>query len=244
MPSRRRSRCIVAAIYRRIRKARGREIDHAITVCALARNSGLWTLNLFDVRTFPIFRRPCPESGERSRRYQSGVPTRTVGTVSFAQSELRLRRSGLWRPQGGSGRREPGRDSAAGIVRIVRSSQPRVAVAAAVRTVDRPVIRPGSVQERPFTRRYLEGGVGALAGEGFSPAALRLSSSSFDVVRLTRPPAPILQRAPAPGPRPSSSSRPREDDVGPPDLREISGVVGFASSPDSLIRAGASASRT
>lgn len=39
---------LAAAIYRRIRKARGREIDLAIAACALARNARLWTLNLSD----------------------------------------------------------------------------------------------------------------------------------------------------------------------------------------------------
>jgi predicted nucleic acid-binding protein len=44
---------LAAAIYRRIRKARGREIDLAIAACALARNSRLWTLNLSDFEDIP-----------------------------------------------------------------------------------------------------------------------------------------------------------------------------------------------
>ncbi len=44
---------VAAALYGRIRKAMGREIDLAIAACALARNARLWTLNLEDFDDVP-----------------------------------------------------------------------------------------------------------------------------------------------------------------------------------------------
>jgi len=44
---------LAASIYRRIRGARGREIDLAIAACALSRDARLWTLNLADFQDVP-----------------------------------------------------------------------------------------------------------------------------------------------------------------------------------------------
>lgn len=44
---------LAASIYRRIRRARGREIDLAIAACTLARDARLWTLNLEDFEDIP-----------------------------------------------------------------------------------------------------------------------------------------------------------------------------------------------
>jgi predicted nucleic acid-binding protein len=42
-----------AELYRRVRGARGREIDLAIAACALCHNAYLWTLNVDDFRDVP-----------------------------------------------------------------------------------------------------------------------------------------------------------------------------------------------
>ena len=44
---------LAASIHRRIRGARGREIDLAIAACALSRDARLWTLNLADFQDVP-----------------------------------------------------------------------------------------------------------------------------------------------------------------------------------------------
>jgi len=44
---------LAAALYSRLRKARGREIDLAIAACALARQATLWTLNTEDFADIP-----------------------------------------------------------------------------------------------------------------------------------------------------------------------------------------------
>ncbi len=48
-----REAALAAALYGRIRRARGREIDLAIAACAIARNARLWTLNLPDFDDIP-----------------------------------------------------------------------------------------------------------------------------------------------------------------------------------------------
>ena len=47
---------ISAALYRRLKRPRGREIDIAIAACALARNAELWTLNPADFKDIPGLR--------------------------------------------------------------------------------------------------------------------------------------------------------------------------------------------
>ncbi len=51
---------LAASLYGGIRRARGREIDLAIAVCALARNARLWTLNLEDFDDIPDLRVSAP----------------------------------------------------------------------------------------------------------------------------------------------------------------------------------------
>ena len=43
----------LAADIRRLRRARGRELDIAIAACALSRGAHLWTLNRADFRDIP-----------------------------------------------------------------------------------------------------------------------------------------------------------------------------------------------
>ena len=47
---------ISAALYRKVRRPRNREIDLAIAACALARSAELWTLNPADFRDIPGLR--------------------------------------------------------------------------------------------------------------------------------------------------------------------------------------------
>jgi len=42
-----------ADIYRRLRRARGRELDIAIAACALSQGARLWTLNREDFQDIP-----------------------------------------------------------------------------------------------------------------------------------------------------------------------------------------------
>ena len=42
-----------AAIYRRVKRARGREVDIAIAACALTQSAMLWTLNPQDFKDIP-----------------------------------------------------------------------------------------------------------------------------------------------------------------------------------------------
>ena len=51
---------LAASIYRRIRGARGREIDLAIAACALTRDARLWTLNLEDFEDIPSLKVSAP----------------------------------------------------------------------------------------------------------------------------------------------------------------------------------------
>jgi predicted nucleic acid-binding protein len=44
---------LAAGLYRRLRRARGREIDLAIAACALTRDAALWTLNAADFTDVP-----------------------------------------------------------------------------------------------------------------------------------------------------------------------------------------------
>ncbi len=44
---------IAAAVYRAVRRARGREIDLAIAACAMTQDAGLWTLNPADFDDIP-----------------------------------------------------------------------------------------------------------------------------------------------------------------------------------------------
>jgi predicted nucleic acid-binding protein len=44
---------MAAKLYRRIRGARGREIDLAVAACAIANGAALWTLNRADFRDIP-----------------------------------------------------------------------------------------------------------------------------------------------------------------------------------------------
>jgi len=48
-----REAAISAAIYRQVRRARGREMDLAIAACAIAREIPLWTLNEKDFADIP-----------------------------------------------------------------------------------------------------------------------------------------------------------------------------------------------
>jgi predicted nucleic acid-binding protein len=49
-----------AALYRRLRRPRGREIDIAIAACALAADAALWTLNPVDFADIPELRLYAP----------------------------------------------------------------------------------------------------------------------------------------------------------------------------------------
>lgn len=44
---------LAADLYRRVKRARGRELDIAIAACAMAQNATLWTLNASDFRDLP-----------------------------------------------------------------------------------------------------------------------------------------------------------------------------------------------
>ena len=44
---------VAADLYRKVKRARGREIDLAIAACAIAHNSHLWTLNPADFKDIP-----------------------------------------------------------------------------------------------------------------------------------------------------------------------------------------------
>jgi predicted nucleic acid-binding protein len=44
---------LAADLYRRVRRARGRELDLAIAACALTNSATLWTLNREDFRDIP-----------------------------------------------------------------------------------------------------------------------------------------------------------------------------------------------
>jgi len=44
---------IAANVYRRVSRARGREVDIAIAACAIAQRAHLWTLNPDDFRDIP-----------------------------------------------------------------------------------------------------------------------------------------------------------------------------------------------
>jgi predicted nucleic acid-binding protein len=44
---------ISAALYRRLRKPRGREMDIAIAACAISYNAALWTQNIADFTDIP-----------------------------------------------------------------------------------------------------------------------------------------------------------------------------------------------
>lgn len=47
---------LAADLYRRVRRARGREIDLAIAACAIVHQAALWTLNPEDFRDIPNLR--------------------------------------------------------------------------------------------------------------------------------------------------------------------------------------------
>jgi predicted nucleic acid-binding protein len=51
---------LAAALYRRLRRPRGREIDIAIAACALAADAALWTLNPADFADIPELRLYAP----------------------------------------------------------------------------------------------------------------------------------------------------------------------------------------
>ncbi len=53
---------LAAALYGRLRKARGREIDLAIAACALIRNARLWTLNAEDFEDIPDLEVSAPDA--------------------------------------------------------------------------------------------------------------------------------------------------------------------------------------
>jgi predicted nucleic acid-binding protein len=53
---------LAAALYARLRKARGREIDLAIAACALVRNASLWTLNTEDFDGIPGLEVAAPDA--------------------------------------------------------------------------------------------------------------------------------------------------------------------------------------
>jgi predicted nucleic acid-binding protein len=44
---------LAAQLYRRVRRARGRELDLAVAACALTNGAALWTLNAGDFRDVP-----------------------------------------------------------------------------------------------------------------------------------------------------------------------------------------------
>src|SRR5215510_16393553 len=44
---------MAADLYRKVKRARGREIDLAIAACAIAHNAALWTLNREDFKDIP-----------------------------------------------------------------------------------------------------------------------------------------------------------------------------------------------
>jgi len=44
---------VAAAIYRRLKRARGREMDVAIAACAIEHGAALWTMNPDDFRDIP-----------------------------------------------------------------------------------------------------------------------------------------------------------------------------------------------
>ncbi len=44
---------LAAALYRKVRRPRGRELDLAIAACAIAHAAALWTLNPEDFRDIP-----------------------------------------------------------------------------------------------------------------------------------------------------------------------------------------------
>lgn len=48
-----REAAIAAALYRRVRRPRGRDMDLAIAACAIASDAALWTLNPRDFRDIP-----------------------------------------------------------------------------------------------------------------------------------------------------------------------------------------------
>jgi len=47
---------VAAALYAKVRRPRGREIDLAVAACALAANAALWTLNRSDFDDMPGLR--------------------------------------------------------------------------------------------------------------------------------------------------------------------------------------------
>jgi predicted nucleic acid-binding protein len=47
---------VAAKLYKRVRRARGREIDLAVAACALADGAALWTLNRDDFQDIPDLR--------------------------------------------------------------------------------------------------------------------------------------------------------------------------------------------
>ncbi len=51
-----REAAIAAGLYRRVSRARGREIDLAVAACALAQEAALWTLNPADFHDIPGLR--------------------------------------------------------------------------------------------------------------------------------------------------------------------------------------------
>jgi predicted nucleic acid-binding protein len=53
MPLDAREAATAAALYRRVRRPRGREIDLAIAACAIADGASLWTLNAGDFTDIP-----------------------------------------------------------------------------------------------------------------------------------------------------------------------------------------------
>jgi len=53
---------LAAALYIRLRKARGREIDLAIAACAMARKATLWTLNVKDFEDIADLEASIPET--------------------------------------------------------------------------------------------------------------------------------------------------------------------------------------
>jgi predicted nucleic acid-binding protein len=60
---------VAAAVYRRLPRARGREIDIAVASCAIARDAALWTLNADDFRDIPGLRLyTSPAAREEDRR--------------------------------------------------------------------------------------------------------------------------------------------------------------------------------
>lgn len=47
---------VAASLYRRLTRARGRELDLAVAACALTNNGAIWTLNPSDFRDIPGLR--------------------------------------------------------------------------------------------------------------------------------------------------------------------------------------------